>query len=210
MGKTLYLPENQCMKIIISSFCFLAVAFAGMTSDLTNDKQKSILVEEQVTDHSAYETMMKVLTHKRCVNCHPAGDRPRQGEGSHIHNFNVQRGPDNHGVDGLKCATCHQEENNIYSGVPGAPDWSLAPIEMRWEGLTKSQIAKSILDRSINGNRSIEETVKHLTEHELVLWAWEPGVNANGEAREPAPVPLDEYIAAVKEWAANGAVVPED
>jgi len=198
------------MKIIISICCLLLVAYVGIPSDTIGESQESTTLENQVGDHAAYETMMKVLTHKRCVNCHPAGDRPRQGEDSHIHNFNVQRGLDNHGVEGLKCATCHQEENNNYSGVPGAPEWALAPLEMKWEGLSKSEIAKSILDRSINGNRSLEETVKHLTEHELVLWAWEPGVNADGEAREPVPVPLDEYIAAVKEWAANGAVIPED
>ena len=44
-----------------------------------------------------------------------------------------------------------------------------------------------------------------LTEHELVLWAWEPGVDANGTPREKPPVPKEEYIQAVKEWAAAGA-----
>ncbi|HKK78306.1 MAG TPA: hypothetical protein VJ933_01705, partial [Phaeodactylibacter sp.] len=55
------------------------------------------------TPEEAFDQMMKVLTHKRCVNCHPSGDRPLQGEDSHIHNFGVQRGPDNHGVAALKC-----------------------------------------------------------------------------------------------------------
>lgn len=156
-----------------------------------------------------FTTMMRVLTHKRCVNCHPSGDRPRQGEDSHYHNFGVLRGPDNHGVEGLKCSTCHQSENNDYSGVPGAPEWSLAPIEMQWEGLSRVEIARSMLNPEINGGRSLEETVKHLTEHELVLWAWEPGVDDEGNPRELPPVPLEEYIKAVKDWAANGAVIPE-
>ena len=79
-------------------------------------------------NNNPFDVMMQVLTHKRCVNCHPAGDHPHQGEDSHVHNFGVQRGADNHGAEGLKCATCHQSENNDFAGVPGAPEWSVAPL----------------------------------------------------------------------------------
>ena len=81
---------------------------------------------------------------------------------------------------------------------------------MAWEGLTRVEIARSILDPEINGGRTLEETVEHLTEHELVLWAWNPGVNSEGIPREQPPVPVEEYIAAVKEWAESGAVIPEE
>ena len=167
----------------------------------------------EVAEHTSdepFDKMMAVLTHKRCVNCHPNGDRPRQGKDSHYHNFGVQRGADNHGVAALRCDQCHQDENNNLSGVPGAPEWSLAPISMYWEGLSRVEIAESMLDPERNGGRSLEEIVHHLTEHELVLWAWEPGVNANGELREPPPVPVEEYIAAVKAWAAAGAIIPAE
>lgn len=70
------------------------------------------------------------------------------------------------------------------------------------------EIARSMLDRNTNGDRSLDELVKHLTEHELVLRAWEPGINAEGIPREVPPVPVDEYIAAVKAWADAGAIVP--
>ena len=60
-----------------------------------------------------------------------------------------------------------------------------------------------------NGNRSVDDIMHHLTEHELVLWAWEPGVDAEGNPREKPPVPVDEYIAAVKKWIELGAVIPE-
>ena len=80
---------------------------------------------------------------------------------------------------------------------------------MAWQGLSRVEIAKSMLNPANNGGRTLEETVKHLTEHELVLWAWEPGIDANGNPREKPPVPKDEYIAAVKAWAANGAIIPE-
>ena len=189
----------------------LALSFAYTASSDTDADG----VTEVVTNGSppgateAFDKMMAVLTHKRCVNCHPSGDRPRQGEDSHYHNFGVRRGADNHGLPALRCETCHQQENNNFSGVPGAPEWSLAPLRMQWEGLSRVEIARSILDPAKNNGRSLEETVQHLTEHELVLWAWEPGVDANGTPREKPPVPKDEYIQAVKEWAAAGAPIPE-
>ncbi len=192
------------------TLCSVVLVF-GFTDPLANNTSKEEPKEAVNTEaeEEPFDVMMKVLTHKRCVNCHPSGDKPRQGEDSHIHNFGVMRGEDNHGIAALRCETCHQHENNDYSGVPGAPEWSLAPLSMKWEGLTRVEIAKSMLDRKRNGNRSLDQIVKHLTEHELVLWAWEPGVTSDGTPREKPPVPKEEYIKAVKAWAAAGAVIPE-
>lgn len=167
-------------------------------------------VESSKLEETPFDKMMAVLTHKRCINCHPSDDYPRQGEDSHVHNFGVQRGEDNHGMPALRCESCHQHENNNFSGVPGAPEWSLAPRSMAWQGLTRVEIARAMLDPEKNGGRSLEETVHHLTEHELVLWAWEPGIDASGHQREKPPVPKDEYIKAVKEWAEAGAIIPEE
>ncbi len=193
---------------------FLSLFLLGMILAKSGEKMNtpSNPVEEaKMSDpEKAYYTMMEVLTHQRCINCHPAGDRPLQGEDSHIHNFNVKRGPDNHGVPGFKCNNCHQAENNNYSGVPGAPEWSLAPKSMAWEGLTPAEIATSMLDKEKNGGRTLDEVVKHLTEHELVLWAFEPGIDAEGNPREKPPVSEEDYIKAVKEWAAAGAPIPEE
>ncbi len=157
----------------------------------------------------AFDTMMKVLTHKRCVNCHPNDNVPKQGEDSHPHYFGMARGEANHGFEATKCGTCHQSENNNFSGVPGAPEWSLAPESMYWEGLSRVEIAHSILDTTKNGNKSHEEILHHLTEHALVLWAWNPGINPDGIPREKPPVPFDEYKAAVIKWFEHGAVIPE-
>jgi len=162
------------------------------------------------TDHVAFNQMMDVLTHKRCMNCHPSGDRPRQGEDSHIHYFEVRRGPDNHGVAALQCESCHQSTNNLYSGVPGAPHWGLAPISMAWEGLTRVEIARSMMNPKNNGGKNLAAIVKHLTEDDLVLWAWEPGVDDEGVPREKPPVSKEDFIAAVKAWAEAGAVIPSE
>lgn len=168
-----------------------------------------ILLSTRPVPATPFETMMDVVTHKRCMNCHPSGDKPRQGEDSHLHNFNVQRGPDNHGVAALQCSTCHQRANNDYSGVPGAPHWGLAPKSMAWEGLSRPEIARLMLDPTRNGGKSLDEIVKHMTEDELVLWAFEPGVDNEGKPREKPPVSEAEFIAAVKAWADGGAVIPE-
>jgi len=204
--------------LFLTIILFIITISIGFSSHFSTgsffEKKQEEKIKSENTDRAksleGFDKMMQVLTHKRCVNCHPAGDRPLQGEDSHIHNFNVQRGSSNFGKPAFSCNTCHHEENNDIAGVPGAPEWALAPREMVWEGLSRVEIAHSITNPAINKGRSLEETVKHLTEHKLVLWAWEPGVDNEGNPREKPPVPKDEYIAAVKQWAENGAVIPEE
>src|SRR5258706_10489455 len=43
---------------------------------------------------TAFLEAYKVFMHPRCMNCHPSGDAPLQGDDSHIHLQNVTRGPD--------------------------------------------------------------------------------------------------------------------
>ncbi|MCI4669239.1 MAG: hypothetical protein MRZ79_13980 [Bacteroidia bacterium] len=193
--------------IILAALMLLGVGGMSYT-DLNQKDERTVSFSTNGTASESFETMMKVLTHKRCINCHPAGDRPRQGEDSHIHNFDVQRGEDGHGVVALQCKTCHQSSNNSLSGVPGAPHWHLAPRSMAWEGLDKYEIAQAMLDKNKNGNRSVEEIEKHLTEDQLVLWVFEPGVNNEGIPREKPPVSKEDYIKAVKDWIAEGAIIP--
>jgi hypothetical protein len=154
----------------------------------------------------AFNTMMDVVTHQRCMNCHPSDNVPKQGLDSHAHNFGITRA---NAGNATNCNTCHQKENNAYSGVPGAPEWGLAPHNMRWEGLSRIEIAQSMMNPANNGNRTPNDIMHHLTEHELVLWAWEPGVDAAGNPREKPPVAKADYIAAVKKWISLGAVIPE-
>src|SRR6266581_4209650 len=72
----------------------------------------------------------KVLTHPRCVNCHPAGDHPHQGKLGRLHQPPVQRGIDGHGAAAMRCSICHQNANFDPGRVPGHPEWHLAPREM--------------------------------------------------------------------------------
>src|SRR5947207_8299674 len=64
----------------------------------------------------------KVLTHPRCVNCHPAGDRPLQGEMGRLHQPPVQRGTNGHGLPAMRCSMCHQQANFDPARVPGHPE----------------------------------------------------------------------------------------
>ncbi len=163
-----------------------------------------------ISEDTPFNKMMQVLTHERCVNCHPTDNIPKQGNDSHPHYFGMMRGEENLGFAATKCTTCHQTENNAYSGVPGAPHWSLAPKSMGWQGLNKYEIAEAMLDKTKNGNRSHSELIHHLTQDSLVLWAFEPGVDQEGIPREKPPISEAAYKAAVLAWFENGAVVPEE
>lgn len=199
------------MRRALSGSTFLALGLAALAALAAT----SFVYAESpaATDgdaSSAFDEMMQVLTHQRCVNCHPAGDRPRQGDDRHLHRFNVQRGADGHGLAAVACGTCHQSENNANSGVPGAPHWHLAPRSMAWEGLSRVEIARSMLDPKRNGGRTPAEIEEHLTEDLLVLWAFDPGVDHEGTPREAPPVPKENYIAAVKAWFAAGTPIPAE
>jgi hypothetical protein len=157
------------------------------------------------SNSSPFQTILKVLKSPRCMNCHPSDDQPRQGDDRHIHQLNVVRGVDNHGGPVQTCNTCHHVDNNIYTNVPGAPHWGLAPKSMGWQGLTDAELGRAILDKAKNGNRSPEEIVAHMSGDALVLWAWNPG-----EGRSVPPVPLNDFKKALNDWLADGTPVPEE
>jgi hypothetical protein len=145
----------------------------------------------------------KVLTHPRCVNCHPAGDRPHQGEMGRLHQPPVERGADGHGLPAMRCNICHQAANFEPGRVPGNPEWHLAPREMAWEGKTLGEICAQIKDRKRNGNRSLEDLVHHIGDDSLVGWAWAPG-----GGRKPAPGTQAIAKALVAAWVETGAACP--
>ena len=86
----------------------------------------------------------RVLLHPRCINCHPAGDSPLQGDFGFVHEPPVARGPENRGVAGMRCDGCHQEDNVSLARVPGAPNWHLAPLSMAWVGKSPAELARDI------------------------------------------------------------------
>ncbi len=194
------------VSFLVVGMLFATTPYFSKNEYTTIDK----VVLDSIQAKDAFNTMMKVISHDRCVNCHPSDNRPKQGDQGNQHHFDIARGGANTGFEATKCTTCHQSENNVYSGVPGAANWSLAPKTMAWQGLTNKEIAKAMLDRTKNGNRSHKDLIHHLTEDKLVLWAFNPGVNQDGVQRTKPTVSEEEYKAAVKEWFEKGAIIPED
>src|SRR5712671_430755 len=156
-----------------------------------------------------YLQIHQVLTHPRCLNCHPKGDSPRQGVERRIHTPPITRGPHDNGPPGLQCATCHRQANYAASGVPGAPNWHLAPLAMAWEDKTPGELCRALLDQRTNGKRDLKATVRHLTQDKLVAWGWEPGSDIDRRQREPVPIAKAEFNRIVNAWAKGGAACPE-
>jgi len=170
---------------------------------------------DSIADQSArsvalFEEAGKVILHPRCVNCHPAGDRPTQGMAMRPHEPPVFRGDADFGLVGMTCNTCHGPDNVPTNGqaddiksIPGNPNWHLAPIAMAWQGKSLGEICTQIKDPARNGNRTLDQIVEHMAHDDLVGWGWHPG-----EGREPAPGTQAAFGALIKYWAETGAACP--
>ena len=146
----------------------------------------------------------KVIFSPRCMNCHPAGERPTQTDRMRPHQPLVVRGDGGMGPPGgLACMTCHHEADYDPAGVPGNPKWALAPAEMAWQGKTLGQICVQIKDKDRNGGKDMAALIKHMADDELVGWGWDPGAG-----RTPAPGTQKQFGELIKAWADAGATCP--
>jgi cytochrome c5 len=169
---------------------------------------------------SAFGEAYKVFTSPRCLNCHPAGNSPLQGDDSHPHFDRVRRGEDGNGVYSMRCSNCHQAANRLGMNMPpGAPNvladgsldystprWRLpsAKTPMVFQGRTVSQLCHQLQDPKQNGGLTTAQVIHHVSNDPLVLWGWNPG-----EGRSTPPLTHDEFIAKVKEWLENGGACPQ-
>ncbi len=128
---------------------------------------------------SLFSEAAKVIMAPRCMNCHPAGDHPTQGNDMHEHQPPVFRGESGDGVAGLRCSTCHTERNYTlsetasYKSIPGHPRWGLAPVEMSWQGKSIGDICRQIKDPNRNGGRDLLLKLlhEHMASDDVVAWA---------------------------------------
>jgi hypothetical protein len=196
-----------------SQSVLLVLAFASILLFVPRPGVQAKSVNQDSANHddataaAAFEQLVPVLRNPRCMNCHSSGDYPRQGDDMHPHIMDVRRGPDGHGLNAVKCSSCHQDHN--LPGIhmpPGAPDWGLpAPsMPMIWEGLSDRQLCELLKDPRQNGHRSVQQIVEHM-HTPLVLWAWNPG-----EGRKPIPGSENLFLNAVERWASHGAACPLD
>src|ERR1700681_4256137 len=150
------------MRPLLISFLFCATPVllgAGATpaqnrTELRAPSAFTGMADVQARSRALFTEAAKVIMNPRCVNCHPAGDRPTQGDDMHPHSPLVTRGADGGGVPGNACGACHMDRNvDILAGqevsfqsIPGHPRWGLAPIEMAWEGKSVSEVCRQIKD----------------------------------------------------------------
>jgi hypothetical protein len=158
-----------------------------------------------------FAEVAKVLTSPRCMNCHPAGDRPLQGNDHHLHEPRVARGASGDGAPGLPCQACHMSRTvdlfpgavASYESIPGHTRWELAPLEMAWEGKSVGEICRQIKDKDRNGGRDLAALHEHLASDDLVAYGWHPG-----KGRAPAPGTQQELGELVQAWIDSGAACP--
>jgi len=168
------------------------LATAASFESVADDRERALAI---------FAEMGKVIQHPRCVNCHPRGDRPMQGDDGIPHQPFVVRGDGGIGVSGLRCTACHGAEN--YANVPGHPVWHLAPAEMAWQDKSLGEICTQLKDAERNGQRTLAEIVDHMTNDELVGYGWNPPAHL-----EPAPGDQAAFGALTQAWVDAGAHCP--
>ena len=160
---------------------------------------------DSVASVTAFQEVYKVLMHPRCMNCHPKGDIPLQGDSSILHTMGPKRGKEGKGIYAMKCSNCHQATNTPgLNTPPGNPEWHLPPANMKmvFEGKTPDQLAKQLVDRKQNGNKTKQQLIEHAHDT-LVLWGWNPG-----EGRSLPPLSHEEFVKVWTTWLNTGAYAP--
>jgi len=146
------------------------------------------------------------LMSPRCLNCHPKGDVPLQGDDSQLHTMSPQRGKDGKGIYAMKCANCHQPTNIAgLNTPPGNPNWHLPPANMKmvFEGRTPNQLAKQLIDPKRNGHKTMTQLLEHANDT-LVKAGWNPG-----EGRTTPPLTYEAFHKAWTTWIKTGAYAPK-
>lgn len=152
--------------------------------------------------------MAYVIESPRCLNCHPAGRVPTQGDDMHPHTPPMISDASGHGIPGLHCSACHSVSNEpirmaSIETVPGNPAWALAPAAFAWQHRSLREICEQIKDPRRNGGRSLRQIHDHVTYDPLVGWAWHPGLG-----RTPAPMTQATFGRLVQRWIDSGAQCP--
>lgn len=208
------LTLRATVVILIAWGTWSALTLAGAASQDENQKTNAG-APTRAEGLAAWQQVYSVLTHPRCINCHTATNYPQQGDDRHRHFANVVRGPTGEGVAALQCVTCHQEANADSTGVPGAHDWHLAPLSMKWQDpndkiLSSADVCKAVTDRSKNNNLDGAGLLKHHEKEALVLWAFQPGRGIDGSMRTLPPLNHEQFVAATRAWVEAGTPCPQN
>jgi len=201
------LPVKTITVLVIVCSLVAAVSSAFETrDDFTARFPGSTINKDSVESVKAFMQVYKVLMSPRCMNCHPSGDVPLQGDDSHLHSMLPKRGKDGKGLYAMKCSNCHQPENTAgLHTPPGNSNWHLPPADMKmvFQGRTPRQLAKQLTNLKQNGNKNREKLIEHAHDG-LVVAAWDPG-----EGRTLPPMSHEEFAKAWNTWIKKGAYAPK-
>lgn len=209
MKANYFLPVKMItvLVIILSVITGMASAFKGKDNLIENEAEFGAINRDSVESVKAFMKAYTVLMSPRCMNCHPSGDVPLQGDDSHLHTMSPQRGQDGKGVFAMKCTNCHQPTNTPgLHTPPGNPTWHLPPSDMKmvFQGKTPHQLAKQLVDPAQNGNKDKKQLIEHAMD-DLVLAGWNPG-----EGRSLPPMSHQEFKKAWTAWLEKGAYAPAE
>src|SRR6201995_3363176 len=131
----LRLPKKAFAVIALLLSAIAITAFtmnAGVKNSNEPPSAPITVKKDSVASVRAFKQVYMVLMSARCMNCHPSGDIPLQGDDSHLHTMSPRRGLDGKGVYAMKCSNCHQATNTPgLHTPPGNPNWHLPPASMR-------------------------------------------------------------------------------
>src|SRR4030095_12398908 len=161
-SKDLFHMNSATRFLLLVSLAFalalapaMNVESAGPPATLATPESFNTISAPAARSAALFTEAGKVLTSARCVNCHPAGDRPLQTDAGRLHQPPVERGADGVRTVSARCPKCHQVANFDPAGMPGHAHWHLAPREMAWQGKTVGEICVQVKDPARNGGPTL-------------------------------------------------------
>jgi hypothetical protein len=200
------IPKKAITVLFIIISVFILMSFVKKNGSATDKINNEDINKDSVGSVKAFMDVYRVLMSPRCMNCHPSGDIPLQGDDSHLHSMLPRRGKDGKGLYAMKCTNCHQPTNLEGLGKPpGHPDWHLPPANMKmvFQGRTPHQLAKQLVNPKTNGNKTLKQLIAHADDG-LVKAGWNPG-----EGYTLPPMTHEEFKKAWIAWIEKGAYAPQ-
>ena len=200
-----FLPVKTLLVLVIILATTALVTSSFKNSNDTSDSKFGNINKDSIASVKAFMQVYKVLMSPRCMNCHPSGNIPLQGDDSHLHTMSPKRGEDGKGLYAMKCTNCHQPENTAgLHTPPGNPKWQLPPANMKmvFEGKTPHELAIQIMDYTKNGHKNKEQLLEHARDT-LVKAGWTMG----GDRKAP-PLSYTAFLNVWDTWINKGGFAP--
>lgn len=150
---------------------------------------------------AAFADIYEVSTHPRCMNCHPDGDAPMQGDDSHPHIYGITRFSP---LEGIHCSLCHAP-NAVSDGQAPLPPadaiWSMPPRAMAFQNRTSTQLCEQLKDPDVNGRRGLGGLAHHIEKDHLLITSWHSG-------RDKPPISHEALVERYEIWGEAGGPCP--